>query len=140
MQHLNFNNLNNSYSVCNAILAYKRGKFMKNSIYFNTIVNQSKMEEFDLTINTFSRALEYIGLNLFDEAYRPTFRTYIVGFLMLTGHLSTFNAVYVTYPNVQLVIRSLSTYGYIIQVKTPKVSCSFKSILNFSYSYCLNFW
>ena len=75
------------------------------------------MEEFNLTIGKFSRALEYIGLNLFDEAYSPTFRTYIVGFLMVTGHFCTFNAVYVTYPNVQLVIRSLSTYGYIIQVK-----------------------
>lgn len=75
------------------------------------------MEEFNYTFGKFSKALEYIGQNLFGEDYSPTLRTYLVELLMFSAHVCTFNSLYITYPDFHLGVQLLSAYGFIIQVK-----------------------
>ena len=74
------------------------------------------MDEFFAAKRQFSRLLRCLGLDLLDEDFRPSFKTLAVGIVVAATHLGTFTALFRFWPEVGLVIRTLSLYGFCVQV------------------------
>ena len=79
--------------------------------------NRQDMKELSQLTAKLSIFLRMIGMDLLNKEFKPSAYTIFYGVCILLIHVYYINFIIITWPNYQLIMRSLSSYGFAIQVR-----------------------
>ena len=80
------------------------------------------MVEFNEISIKLAKLLKLAGLNLLEENYQPTRLTLFIGLCLLYSHLGSWCFFYAVWPNIELIVKLLSTYGVFCQMLVKYLS------------------
>lgn len=74
------------------------------------------LPDYKTFIYVLSKTAHFCGVNIFDPNYKCSILTFWIGFLQIICHLASFYSMIDAWPDMEQLIKSLSTYGICIQV------------------------